>query len=185
MDPQPALRSTQIIGGPGNLLAYDRWGMTGRPVVLLHGPLFDRTLWWPVAAELAAHCTVVAPDLPGHGQSPIRDDCSMARLADDLATLVSGLGSTRAPLVVGHGASAGLATTFADTYATHRVFAVDEPADGEVPAALRSFAEPRQDPLLLQAYASWLTAAWSAPTLLAATHLTDPAAFATSLRAHL
>ncbi|GID29854.1 alpha/beta fold hydrolase [Paractinoplanes brasiliensis] len=192
MDPQPVLRNTQIAGTPGNLLAYDRWGTTGRPILLLHGLLFDRTMWWPVAAELAGHCSVVAPDLPGHGQSPIRDDCSMARIADDLATLVQSLGSTRAPIVVGHDASAGLALTFADRYATHRVFAVDGPTGAatveEVPTAFLSYAEPREDPALLKTYEHWLAAPptqRAAPARLPATHLTDPAAFATNLRAYL
>jgi len=81
MRPQPPLRTQHVAGNPKTLLVYDRWGSFGRPVVLLHGLLFDRTMWWPVAADLAAttSCTIVAPDLPGHGQSPLRDDCPRGR----------------------------------------------------------------------------------------------------------
>jgi pimeloyl-ACP methyl ester carboxylesterase len=129
MQPQPPRRSTHAVGSPKNLLVYDRWGEFGRPVLLLHGLLSDRTVWWLAAAELiaAASCTVVAPDLPGHGQSPARDDHGLDRLARDLAGLVDRLGLHRAPIVVGQGASARLATAFADAYATHHVLTLDEP----------------------------------------------------------
>lgn len=149
MHPQPPRRSTHTAGGPRSLLVYDRWGQFGRPVLLLHGLLFDRTMWWPVAAELAGVCTVVAPDLPGHGDSPARDDSparsdspawsehddspvreghGFERLARDLAQLVSRLELHRAPIVVGHATAAPLAEAFAEAYATHHVLTIDEPA---------------------------------------------------------
>jgi pimeloyl-ACP methyl ester carboxylesterase len=49
-----------------------RWSRYGRPVLLLHGLLFDRTMWWSVGVELAGVCTVVASDLPGHADSMAR-----------------------------------------------------------------------------------------------------------------
>src|SRR3954469_5550626 len=115
MEPQPPRRTTHAIGGPARLLVYDRWGRFGRPVLLLHGLLFDRTMWWPVAAELAAasSCTVIAPHLPGPGQTPPREDYCLARVARDLAVLLNGLDLHRAPIVVGHGVSARLAEVFA------------------------------------------------------------------------
>ena len=171
MQPTPPRRSTHVTAGPANLLVYDRWGRYGRPVLLLHGLLFDRTMWWPVAAELAARCTVIAPDLPGHGQSAPRADCSPARIAEDLATLVNNLGLHRAPIVVGHATSAWLAAAFAGSYATHHLLLVDEPRPTsaaasvdeliaaahleQVPAQHRQFAQPARDPALLQAYACW------------------------------
>lgn len=171
MHPQPPRRTTHLTGSPRNLLVFDRWGEFGRPVVLLHGLLLDRRMWWPVAAELTgAPCTVVAPDLPGHGQSPPREDYGLARIAADLAGLVDGLGLHRAPVVVGHAASARLAAAFADAYATQHVLTLDQPPAGAtavddlvppagldaVPEAFRPYAEPRHDPALLRAYEIWL-----------------------------
>ncbi|HEY0000141.1 MAG TPA: alpha/beta hydrolase family protein [Actinoplanes sp.] len=168
---QPPRRTTRITTNPNSLIVYDQWGGFGRPVLLLHGLLFDRTMWWPVAAELAtASCTVIAPDLPGHGQSPLRDDYRLERIAGDLAVLVDRLGLRRAPILVGHAASVRLADVFADAYATHHVFTIDEPpADAgrvedlvvtaglrDVPEIFRSYAERRTDPVLLNAYESWL-----------------------------
>jgi pimeloyl-ACP methyl ester carboxylesterase len=48
--PQPKRRTTHAYGTPKNILVYDRWGDYGRPVVLLHGLLVDRTMWWPTAS---------------------------------------------------------------------------------------------------------------------------------------
>ncbi|GAB2616741.1 hypothetical protein Aab01nite_29710 [Paractinoplanes abujensis] len=213
MRPQPPRRSTHATNSPLNRLVYDRWGEFGRPVVLLHGLLFDRTMWWPVAAELAGDCTVIAPDLPGHGQCPPRTDYSLERIAADLAALVHDLQLHRAPIVVGHGTSAWLAIAFADAYATHCLLTLDEPDDNlpatvddlvasaglaAVPEHYRPFAEPRRDPGLLRAYAGWTaqpptrrlavagTAGHSGPAAdHAFTHLSDPEGFAGRLRALL
>jgi pimeloyl-ACP methyl ester carboxylesterase len=170
MHPQPPRRTTHATGGPRNLLVYDRWGQYGRPVLLLHGLFFDRTMWWPVAAELTGPCTVVAPDLPGHGDSPLRADHDLPRLARDLAVLVDRLELHRAPVVVGHATSAPLAVAFAEAFATHHVLTIDEPGPAvadlgdvltavslsEVPGHYRPYARPRCDGALLRAYAGWL-----------------------------
>ena len=211
MEPQPPRRTTHTSGGPTHLLMYDRWGRYGRPVVLLHGLLFDRTMWWPVAAELATACTVVAADLPGHGQSPPRIDNSPDRIAADLATLVLNLGLHRAPVIVGHATSAWLATAFANAYATHHVLTIDEPDTDltgvddliqaahleQVPEMYRPYAQPPHDPALLRAYDSWLAqpptrrtqpamagSAANRPTAPEQRfpHLTDPTEFAAELR---
>jgi pimeloyl-ACP methyl ester carboxylesterase len=185
--PQPPRRSTHTAGGPKNLLVYDRWGRFGRPVLLLHGLLFDRTMWWPVAAELATttRCTVLAPDLPGHGDTPDRCGHDLAAFAGDLAGLVARLDLRRAPIIVGHAESAGLAAVFADRFAVHQVLTVDDlgPADGraEIPEHYRPYARRRHDPELLAAYAGWR----APPRTRAFPHLTDPAGFAAGLRARL
>jgi pimeloyl-ACP methyl ester carboxylesterase len=168
-EPCPPLRSTHTY----RTLVYDRWGGGGRPVLLLHGVLFDRRVWWPTAAEIAGDCTVVAPDLPGHGDTPGGPDGDPEALVADLASIVSGLALRRAPIVVGHAASAHLAYAFAGRYATHAVVAVDEltPAPGDtpdrvvtamggdhVPGVFQPLVAARRDPALLRAYRCW----WSA-----------------------
>jgi pimeloyl-ACP methyl ester carboxylesterase len=197
MDPQPPRRSTHVSGSPNGLIVYDRWGEFGRPVLLLHGLLFDRTMWWPVAAELGTACTVIAPDLPGHGQSPVRADCAPEQIAADLAGLVHNLGLHRAPIVVGHGTSARLADVFAASYAVHALVSVDESTAGlatvddvvtaaglsRVPEPYRPFAEPKRDPDLLRAYESLLgPGPGGARRSATFTPLADPAEFAAGLR---
>jgi len=50
-------------------LAYERHG-SGPPLVLLHGVGHRRQAWNAVLDLLAPHRTVIAVDLPGHGESP-------------------------------------------------------------------------------------------------------------------
>jgi pimeloyl-ACP methyl ester carboxylesterase len=189
--PQPPRRTTHAYGTPKNLLVHDRWGCYGRPVVLLHGLNYDRTMWWPVGAEIGNGFTAVAVDLPGHGQSAARDSDGMELLAHDLAMLVHRLDLRRAPIVVGHGESARLAASFADRYVTHAVITVgaaqpDPRLDG-VPEEYRQFAVARPDPALLEAYRGWHAAPAGPPSRCVHLgeghfpHLRDPAGFAALL----
>ncbi|GIE31692.1 hypothetical protein Ait01nite_047370 [Actinoplanes italicus] len=198
MHPQPPRRTTHAYGTPKNLLVYDRWGRYGRPVVLLHGLFYDRTTWWPVAAELGDACSVIAVDLPGHGQSAARGENAVEPLARDLAALVNGLDLHRAPVLVGQGEGALLAEAFADTYATRAVLTFDEPqappecperhratADlADVPVPYRQFAVSRWDRGLLRSYRCWF--ANRKQQLVAKRpcfpHLRAPARFAATLR---
>jgi pimeloyl-ACP methyl ester carboxylesterase len=76
----------------------------GPPLLLLHPPPFDHRVWAPAIPYLAGHFRVVAPDLPGFGQSP-------AKLADArpdaMIRLVAGL-TTALGLVPGVVAGASL-----------------------------------------------------------------------------
>ncbi len=74
----------------------------GPAVVLLHGYAETSRMWRPLMRTLAARFTVIAPDLPGIGDSGIPSDgLDMAHAARRMRALVSGLGVTRAA-VVGH-----------------------------------------------------------------------------------
>jgi pimeloyl-ACP methyl ester carboxylesterase len=73
-------------------LAYSRTG-DGEPVVLLHGQGLSRRSWTPVIRRLAAERDVIAVDLPGHGESPLRPDRdSPAGMALGVASLLDQLG---------------------------------------------------------------------------------------------
>ncbi|QBI53693.1 alpha/beta fold hydrolase [Streptomonospora litoralis] len=82
-------------------IVYDRWG-AGSPVVLLHGLGHHRRAWLPVAADLAAHHDVVAPDLPGFGDSPAPDaeaTYDVRFLVEAVLRLCAELGFSRPHLV--------------------------------------------------------------------------------------
>lgn len=166
----PPLRTEGRLPATAGHWAYDRWGAHGRPLVLVPAILFDRTMWWPAAADLRPHATVVAVDLPGHGGSATRARYDPDELVRDLAELVAGLRTTRAPVVVGHGASAALAIHFAARYATHAVVTVDATGDHpagrdeylaamrpeSVPDRYRHLVRPAGEPGLLARYAGCL-----------------------------
>ncbi len=51
-------------------IAYTRFGAGEKLLVILHGWGCNKELFAPIAEHLAAHYTVVVPDLPGFGESP-------------------------------------------------------------------------------------------------------------------
>lgn len=166
--PLPPVRSTEEWPARGGVWTYDTWGRHGRPVLLIPAVLFDRVTWWPAAADLRPHATVVAADLPGHGGSDPRLRYEPDELVDDLAGLIAALDVPLAPIVVGHGSSAGLATLFATRYAVHALVTVD--ADDSfaldrdrylqtmnldaLPAPYRNLVDVADEPRLLRDYAA-------------------------------
>src|SRR5215217_5346402 len=77
-------------------LAYTDSG-AGRPIVLIHGYPFNRSLWIEQISALSSSYRVIAPDLRGFGDSDASQDPStMDRLAADVAALMDHLDITRA-----------------------------------------------------------------------------------------
>lgn len=74
----------------------------GPAVVLLHGYAETSLMWKPIMPALAEHFTVVAPDLPGIGDSAIPErGLDMKSAAATMHSLVKSMGIDRAG-VVGH-----------------------------------------------------------------------------------
>jgi pimeloyl-ACP methyl ester carboxylesterase len=83
-------------------LAYERRG-DGPPLVLLHGLGHRWQAWEPVLGPLARHRTVIAVDLPGHGDSPPLDGAvtglaAVRSMADAVFGLLDDLGLDRPQL---------------------------------------------------------------------------------------
>lgn len=80
----------------GVRIGYDDEG-AGRPLVLVHGHPFDRSMWRPqVAALSAAGHRVIAPDLRGYGRSAVvPGKTPLATFAADIAALLDHLGVER------------------------------------------------------------------------------------------
>jgi 3-oxoadipate enol-lactonase len=77
-------------------MAYTDSGM-GRPVVLIHGYPFNRSLWNEQVAELSHSYRVIVPDLRGFGESDSSTGpATMDRMAQDVALLLDHLGISRA-----------------------------------------------------------------------------------------
>lgn len=82
-----------------SMLAYDEWG-GGEPVVLVHGNFSSRRWWELVARQKPAGLRLIAPDLPGFGDSPMRDgEVSIDRYAQDLLQCADALALTQFWLV--------------------------------------------------------------------------------------
>jgi pimeloyl-ACP methyl ester carboxylesterase len=89
---------------------------TAPVVVLLHGIGDSSATWAEVVPELASTCSVLAPDLPGHGASDKpRTDYSLGAFANGVRDLLAVLGVERAT-VVGHSLGGGVAQQLAYQY---------------------------------------------------------------------
>jgi len=79
-------------------LAYTDTGV-GRPLVLIHGYPFNRSLWTEQIPTLSNSNRIIAPDLRGFGDSDASTDVStMNRLAADVAALMDHLEIPRATI---------------------------------------------------------------------------------------
>src|SRR5437660_6258103 len=101
----------------------------GPAILLLHGYAETSRMWRPLMPRLAAHFTVIAPDLPGIGGSDIpTDGLDMTRAASRIHALVKGVGVEKAQ-VVGH--DIGLMVAYA--------YAAQFPAEVEKLALMDAF----------------------------------------------
>src|ERR1044071_6810538 len=79
-------------------MAYTDQGL-GRPVVLIHGYPFNRTLWNEQVVALSNSYRVIAPDLRGLGESDASGGpATMNQMAQDVGLLLNHLGIARATI---------------------------------------------------------------------------------------
>jgi pimeloyl-ACP methyl ester carboxylesterase len=106
----PLTREVRVVHG--HRRAFVRAG-SGPPMVLLHGIGNSAQTWAGVLDRLAAHHTVIAPDLLGHGLSDKpRADYSIAGHANNVRDLLTVLDVERTT-IVGHSLGGGIAMQFA------------------------------------------------------------------------
>lgn len=103
--------------GAGVRIRIKEHGDPSRPaVLLLHDLLVDSRTWNDVADDLKSQFFVLAPDLPGFGESekpsPAKYPYGIDAFAEAIVDLYSGLGLARAT-VVGHGLGGAIAIALA------------------------------------------------------------------------
>jgi pimeloyl-ACP methyl ester carboxylesterase len=85
----------------------------GEPLLLVHGLGGTRHTWRHLVGQLATTHTVIAPDLPGHGDSDVpAGDYSLGAHAAALRDLLVALGHSSAT-IAGHSLGGGIALQFA------------------------------------------------------------------------
>ncbi|WP_224448752.1 alpha/beta fold hydrolase [Haloprofundus salilacus] len=90
-EPDEEKEIATVTSADGTEIAYE-WSGSGPPLVLVHGAMFDRSIWelGDVRSSLAEHTTVYAMDRRNHGDSSSSDDCSPdAQIADVVAVVES------------------------------------------------------------------------------------------------
>ncbi|HEY1458704.1 MAG TPA: alpha/beta hydrolase [Casimicrobiaceae bacterium] len=107
--------STQQVAVDGAVISVAVGGK-GPPVLLLHGYAETSLMWKPLAAQMAPSATVIAPDLPGIGDSSIpASGIDMKTSAQRIHEAVSKLGYSKVR-VVGHDIGLMVAYAYAALY---------------------------------------------------------------------
>jgi pimeloyl-ACP methyl ester carboxylesterase len=97
----------------GTRIAFDRSGQ-GPALILVGGALSDRAAAVGLAAKLAAHFTVIAPDRRGRGDSGDTTPYAVEREVEDIHALIGEAGGSA--FVFGHSSGAVLALEVARTF---------------------------------------------------------------------
>ncbi len=95
----------------------------GRPLVLLHGFPLDRSMWRPITPLIREGWRVMAPDLPGLGESAVRERVSIADLADAVFATLDAIG-VRDKIVLGGLSMGGIVCMEAWRRYAHRIAAM-------------------------------------------------------------
>ena len=112
-----------IYSKEGTPIVYTLEGSGDRAVVFVHGWSCDRSYWDLQVPCFTKDYTVVAVDLPGHGESPYdREEWTMEAFGEDVAAGVAGLDLERGVLV-GHSMGGSVILTAAK-YLGDRVVAL-------------------------------------------------------------
>ncbi|MBB1029465.1 alpha/beta fold hydrolase [Dietzia sp. SLG310A2-38A2] len=145
----------------GRELAYREAGAgEGKPTILLiHGMAGSSTTWRELIPRLDAHFHVIAPDLPGHGESSLDfDDYSLGAMASTLRDLLVVKGIKRCT-VIGQSLGGGVALQFVYQYPDfcERIVLIGSGGLGkEVNWILRMLAVPGAELLLTVGAAPFL-----------------------------
>lgn len=88
----------------------------GQPIVLLHGFCGSSRYWEEVLPELSKKYRVIAPDLPGHGQSDsISNGTTIEKIAESIKAVIDGLKLGKVTMF-GHSLGGYITLAFAEKY---------------------------------------------------------------------
>lgn len=94
--------------------AYQVTGQ-GAPVLLIHGFPENSTVWEHQQKKLQAQYTVITPDLPGSGNSPLTYPLSIESMADFVQAILLAEGIDKA-VIAGHSMGGYIALAVAEKY---------------------------------------------------------------------
>ena len=106
----------QVPSKDGTLIAVECAG-AGPTLIMVHGGVGDRTRWTPMFPRLSPHFRVCAMDRRGHGVSGDSPDYSLAKEAEDVASVVN----SRPGMVFVLGHSYGGVAALEATFLTNRI----------------------------------------------------------------
>ncbi len=150
----------RLLIGDKKLRVRDEGGSKRAPVVFIHGAAASSVTWMDVVRRLSPQRRVIAPDLPGHGQSDPWHEVSIDGYRDAVGTVCAHLAIDKVVLV-GHSMGGAIALRCALAW-PERVAGLVLVCSGARmrvgPAVLAAFADPTAD------HAALLAAACYAPS---------------------
>jgi len=125
-------------------MSYLTIGGAGPAIVFVHGWSSFKEIWWSTLLALAPHVRAFAPDMPGHGDTPLQGSIKMRQVA---ARIVKFCAARRLDtfVLVGHsmGGNVALELALERPELIDRLVLVDpaaQPAD--MPGYTRSYLDP-------------------------------------------
>ncbi len=151
--------SRMVRTAEGEIHLREAGGGHNRPVVMLHAAASSSTALVPVLSGAKA-APLLAPDLPGHGESTGIGPAPISTAATAIAAALTAAGSPRDALLVGRGAGAAVAMELArhSTHPAARLLLIDVPARD--PAEQEAFLTQGLPDFAPQSHGGHLLAAW-------------------------
>jgi len=112
--------SSSARSADGTPVGWERVG-AGRPLVLLHGAMTDRTCWAPLAAQLSGELDLLLVDRRGRGLSPAGGRYDLAAAVEDLRAVCATLDAPPAILGWSFGAVVALEAVLGGLPCVHLV----------------------------------------------------------------
>lgn len=85
-------------------------------LIFIHGSGGEHTLWEDQYKDLQRDFNIAAVNLPGHGLSGGKGEKDVMTYVEWVKKMISGLGITRPPVLIGHSLGAAISLTFAIHY---------------------------------------------------------------------
>ncbi len=125
-------------------MSYLTIGTAGPAIVFIHGWSSFKEIWWSTLLALAPHVRAFAPDMPGHGDTPLQGSVKMRQIA---ARIVEFCAARRLDsiVLVGHSMGGNIALELAleRPDLLERLVLVDPAAQpAEMPGYTRSYLDP-------------------------------------------
>ena len=134
-------------------MAYLEAGGSGPAALLLHGWSAFKEIWWSTMLALAPYVHVYAPDMPGHGGTPLHGSVRMAQIAARVERFCAAR-ELDSIMLVGHsmGGNIALELALARPDLVRRLVLSDPAADPPgMPPFTRSYLDRRRGWVALRA----------------------------------
>ena len=125
-------------------MCYLTLGSAGPALVLLHGWSSFKEIWWSTLLALAPHVRAFAPDMPGHGDTPLLGSVQMGQIAERVARFCQAR-QLHTCVLVGHSMGGNVAIELAlrRPDLIERLVLVDPAAQpNDMPSYTRSYLDP-------------------------------------------